>query len=645
MINGNYVYLGKTKQRSSGIIYEADLGDIMTWKPIDFEGTIALDKPLYEHLDQYLYEREGVLGKCIVHSIHLVGESQSSQSIFHMKLAEALEFFEKRIRQVALDPNQSPTMKDFHRSLSLINKGLWKYVETLESCVIELFQQIEQIGLEKWHHEIPSVVNSIKVLLMHRMEDMSWAIQRMEKLLWFYHKICSPNPIIHSMKRILPWSFLLDHRLILNLNRSKKFLTFRHKKFMDRVHEYNKLYEKIEVSLQKFRQYHVFNTLESNEQESFKKVYQLLKLWELNQSTQSIPKQKIVRAVRQVQGEDKIYQSFEDYYRALKHVLFHQARLLKLGPQNLWKEASGKTLILELISNHRVEIHTLGATVLKYRDFLLRNDPNPYIRSRWGFSEWIVGPEPTLSKRIVRLAFDIEALDSLYVKLRSSIEKELLDENKRFEQISEKIEDSLHELSQPLTTRPMMKRHIDFITNALGDLDELGSFNRAIMDYVGGVLSRILRVDWKYNVAFEIPKFKDVYLIHQGLLGHVEDRQHINRLNQFKHIIQEIEGWAQKKVTQRHIHEIEHDMSDIKVLLQEFLATVQRLLPIEKKVDTDLQRQEIRKDIQHKLLEYRYQFGQFFYHLSQNESEERSLRTQFLFVNQYFEAVESRLNE
>lgn len=618
---------------------------MVSWKPIDFEGITALDKSLYEQLDQFLYEKEGLLGECIVHSIQ--GSSKEphlpSKSIFHLKLSEALEQFEKKIRQVGLNHNFVPTIKDFHTTVSLINAGLWQYVETLEGCVVELFQQLDSLGLEKWNQDMLSTVNTIKIMLMHRMEDVSWAVQRLESLLWKYRGLCKrEGSYWENLKSWLPWTHLLDRGLLINLEKSKKFLGFRHKKFIDRMEDFKNFSEKIDQHVQKFQNYNMYQSLDSIDKDNFRRVYELLKLWELNQSSQSLPAFEVIKALRRVQGDERIFHVFKDYFLALKEILFSQARLFKLGPKTLWEDFSGKSLALDVLSGYRSEISTLGATVSNYRNFLLRTDPNPYVRSRWGFAEWIVGPEPAETKRLLDLGYEIESLDSLFEKLQESLKKGPSSENEelKLKQSAQFIEQWLHECSQPLTSRGIMHTKMEHIMSALVELDELGSFNKNVIDFVGQILSKSLRADWKYNTAFEIPKFQEIYQIHIGLIGRSEDRQHYNRKNKFKQIIQQIESWLKKKNTQKHIHEIEQDMSDIKILLQDFLAFVQRMTAGS---SIDIKKDKIQKEIVRQLLEYRYLFGHFFHQISQEETEGRLLRNQFLFVYQYFEAVENKL--
>lgn len=615
------------------------------WKPINFEGVITLDKSLYVQLDQFLYEKEGSLGEAIVFAINIIdGNSQLlAKEQLHMKLSEAMEVFEKRIRELE-SSSQLPNIKDFQKTLNIINENLWTYVETLENSVVELFQQLDQIGIEKWQKETASFVNSIKIMLTHRIEDVLWAISHLEKLLWKYKESCKGDENLwYRLKKCLPWFHLLDADLSKNLVKSKKFLEFRHKKFSDRMLDYNQLDTRINQNINKFQSYHAFNTLEFGDQEKFKRLYQLLKLWDLNQVSHSLPPQDIVGALRHVQNEERNYQLFRNYYNSLKDALYHQARLFKLGSEELWKGFAGKTLTFDLIAGYRQEVHTLGATILKYRDFILRTDPNPYIRSRWGFGDWVSGQEPQESKRLLGLAYEVESLDKFFAKLQNALDKGPSPEEEalKISKASDQITYLLRESSQPLISQSMMHANVERITNTLAELDELSSFNKEIIGFVGQILSKTLRADWKYNVSFSLPKFQEIYKIHINLIDGSEDRQHLNRIGKFKHIIQQIEEWSMKKVTQRHIYEIEQDMSDIKVYLQDFLAYVQRVITGSEGPDSTQSRAIIEKQ----LLEYRYLFGQFLYHLTQNEPDERTLRNQFLFIYQYFEAVENKLHE
>lgn len=615
----------------------------MTWKPISFEGIASVDSSLYVQLDQFLYEKEGMLGECIVHAIHIMGDTQVSTRLrLRMKLSKAMDKFEKRIQQLSLVQENLPSISDFQKSTSLINNCLWQYVETLESCVIELFQQLDQVGLEKWHKTMGSGVDSIKIMLMQRLEEVSWAIRRMENLLRQYYKICSLKASNWTkFKHYMPWSHFLDSNLQVNLEKSKKYLSFRHKKFTDRMKDYNKFVDKINQDIAQIQNYHVYKSLDSNDQENFKRLYERLKLWELNRLSKSFPSQEMDWAVHQIQSDEKNFQVFNEYYHALKNILFHQARLFKLGPSTMWTDSSaGKSLAIELMKGHRQEIETLNSTVSRYRDFLLYTDSK-----RSSFRKWMMRSEPKQSQRLLTLSYKIESLDRLFEKLYHSLDEGPSGHENaaRLSEVSRHIDSCLHESSHPLASKSLMHNNVSRIMNSLSNLDEIGSFQRSIVDFVGLILSKTLRIDWKYNVAFEIPKFHEVYDIHMGLIGPSEDRQHFNRIKKFNHMIRQIEDWSQNKTMQNHVHEIEHDISDIKGQLQDFLVFIQRTVSILK---PDLENMEkFRKETSYQLLEYRYLFGKFLHHLSQTKTYEPFLRKHFLFVYQYFEAIENKLYE
>lgn len=616
----------------------------MEWKPIDFQGIVSLDKPLINQLTKYLDEKESQLANAINQTIpepkqEAVAPVLPNPFVRH-RLSESLESLDKKIREMGLQTVVHPPENDWQRVKNELNEALWNYVETLESCVIELFQQLGQLGLEHWRPHLAEALTAIKILLMQRLEECIWTIRRLETLLKSYKKLCVKGK--SSFKNYQwPWQWLLDKGLISNLEKTQKFLFFRYKRFMDRFNKYVKLHGKSEESLLKFDEYLVLPRLESSSQEKYKRMYQLLKLWEANKVSRSLPKQEIIRTLRNAISPEQAYALFQEYYKALKNELFLSSRRIKDENSGYQQEFLSKELG-KALENCRLETHTLGAAAAKYRDFLLRTDPNPYVRTRWGFTEWIVGPEPHQTKEMLGLVYEIEDLDALFLSLRQSIEKGKTHlESIKIGQYNAEIQRWIHEIGQPLTSDSIMKDYAEKILSHLKELDELGSFSQSTVEFVGNTLSKTMRIDWKYHVLFEIPLFFEIYQMHQGIVGTIEDRQHLNRLNKFNGLIDQIEDWLKIKFVPRHSQEIEHDMNDIKEYLQDFLGTIQRQLN-----DASLstgQAKLIIREISQQLMEYRFIFGKFFHHLRQNDLEERSLRNQFLFVDQYFESMDNKI--
>lgn len=619
----------------------------MSWQPIDFQGIVTLDNPVIDLLHQYLDEQEGQLSRAILDSAPYNSQSPllpySASS--PIKLSEAIEVFSKRSSQVPSETSRLPD-EDWRISARKINKALWKYVETLEGSITELFQQVDQIGLEQWHSRLPHVVGSIKDLLQHKIEELTWGIKRLEDLLW-KNRLSS-----HSASKgwALPlklqrnWTHILDKELIVNLDKSQTFLRLQYNKFLNRYGGYVKLQEDVEKTLEKFDSYPVLPSLDKDHQYLFKKLYQLLKLWDMNKSAKAVPPRELVLALRHALSIEKATSILKYYYNALKNLLFTLSRTFKVHGTTLLEESPMKEAVQLEIGNCQEEIHTLGATISHYRDFLLRADPDPYVRSRLGFSEWVVGPEPAQTKPLLELGYDVEHLSDLCTRLSNSLKKSSSHPQKTsIYDLDQEIQPLLHEMGQPLATRRMIRSKAEHVLSLLTQLDEWDSFSNETVDYVGTVLAKLLRVDWKYHTLFEFNNFHQLYSIHQGLIPSVSDRSHINRLQKFTKLLNHVQEWVTRHRTQSHFHDIELDMNDLKVYLQDFLGYVQRISQ-----DQTLSREKIqslKSDIAQQLLEYRYLFGNFFFHLRQNESEGQLIRRQFLFVNQYFDSIEIKLQE
>lgn len=621
----------------------------MSWKPIDFQGIISLDSPLVGLLEQYLEEKEGQLALAIYEAIPPTKAEPvppvlpPSTPIF-LKASDAIEAFVKRNYQHSHDlPDPLVELADWNRSVEQINDALWAYLEIIEGCVTELFQQLEQISLDQWHTRLLQVVGAIKNILMHRMEELIWAIKRLEKLLWKSRCACEPinSRIIFWYKLAPYWSSLLDRSLITHLEKNQEWLRSQYAKFQKRYNAYIALLGQAEKSLEKFTKYPILPSLDPEMQKIFIGLYQLLKLWELNNAAKALPARDFVIALRNALSVDKAMGLFRDYYNALRANVFETSADFKKRATELAAETATKTLMKEFISDCQAETHTLGATISHYYDFLLKSDPNPYVRTRLGFSEGTVDSDPPQTKPLLHLGFDVEALSELYDILAQAIKKG--PQQKNLVVLDNELQSLLHELGQPLATHRMMRTRAERILDLLQQFDELGSFDKHVIAYIGSVFSKLLRLDWRYHVLHGIPLFHQLYGIHHGLIKPVKDRQHISRMQKFQRLLQQVQDWVKSQKTQSHFYDIELDINDIKGYLQDFLGYVQRIAS-----DTSLTKNqafEYHEKITQELLEYRYLFGNFFYQLRQNETEGLLVRRQFLFVDQYFESVEYKLYE
>lgn len=619
----------------------------MTWKGIDFQGIVTLDQGLIDELRFYLLEKESQLGKILLDTIEAAPPASQPSLYFPpimitRPLLDSTELFAKGVRSFAKNKQLQKPKDAWKNTSNLINAALWDYVEILEGCITELFQQLNHVGFEVWRPDLVVVVETVHEILLQKIRELYRVIDLLKTSLREYRYICQGRKRWFSIN-LSCWP-LIDSSIITSLNKCEKTLIREKEKFISRYHAFTAINQQADDALKKFSQFVLLNKLDEGIQNDIKRIYKLLKIWKLNQKTKALSEREPIRVMRSGFSIEKATQLFKFYYLFLRTTLYERSKILKMGPRGLFEEEGSKKLILDTVNGYRAEVHTLGATVAQFREYFLDTNPDPYVRSRWGFPEWIVGPEPHQTKELQDLVFKLERLDKLYSEISLAIHRgyqpgESFQLSKQYREVLR----LLHEMGQPLTSRAFMKSRSEKILTLLQEMNELGSFNPEVIDYVGKVLSKAMRVDWQYHVLFEFTKFHHLYEIHRGLIGSLDNRLHLNRLNKFKKIVKKLQEWVANRDTGKHVHEIEMEMSDLRLYLQEFLANVQReLISAEQHPEAF---RKIKLENSSQLLEYRYLFGNFFHFLHQNEPEGKTIRNQFLFVDQYFETVENHLHD
>lgn len=611
----------------------------MSFSSINFLGIVNLDQKIVEELTQYLKEKESRLAHRLLRPIQSLSDQPSLPDNSSLKLSEAVERLSrglrllKRGREKAIE-NGEPVIKE-------INKAFWEFTEVLEGSVVELFQQIRQIPLHRWHVSISPVVHAIKMLLLHHLEEMVWAIHRLEKPVSDYLQI--ERSTSRQWLSFTPFKKEgLDRHLLRNLRQTEQYLKTQYEAFHQRYTQYMHLSVQIENELQIMKGYPILALLEVQEQNLYVDIFRLLKIFEMKR----LPKKELslesVRALKQLASVDHVIQLFRLYYRELKGALFSSS--LEWKSLNR-EEGSFKDAALRLkgkIQEYKRELQQLIQTISRYRTFTLQTDSNPYVRSRWGFTEWIVGPEPVPAKRLLHLSYAIEELEGHFNEFSESLTDALVQSKGEEWAPPEEIDRLLHEMGQPLISRAMMRERGEELLTEIKNCNELGSPFMAVIPYTEEILSKAMRVDWKYHVLHEFPLFHQLYRLHQGLAEYFEDPAHAFRLDHFHQLFDQIEDWVDKGDVYSHVHEIEMDMNDMKTYLQDFLASIQRIA--KEGAQDPFLNYTLRKFRQH-LLEYRYIFGQFFSIIMAKSTDGQQLRIQFLFVDQYFEAMENLITE
>ncbi len=609
---------------------------------IDFQGLIDLDPKVVAELSSYLQEKETRLAYQIINAINPMQVEAFNpilpMSNIHIKLSEAVDGFSKKVRSfVSGTFNQMPN-DNGSRVLSEINKALWDYTEVLESGVIELFQQVKQVNVDRWHISINDVVLSLKDLLLHHVEDLKWAVMRLEQPL---KDFVLKNENKSGFKSFLSgFHKYIDSGILKNLDQSDTYLKKNYDAFQKQYQEFEKVNFSIEEPMRKLNGFPVYSVLDSPVQSIYGNVFKLLKMLEQNKKGDLAV--ETVRSLKNMASVDSVSRILELYFEELADRYFKSSLDLKAFDKEpeLFKEQVEKLKVK--LREYSEELKVLIMTIGQYRSFILKAHPNPYVSSRWGFTEWIVGPEPEKAKQLLHLIYKGNDLLKDYQNFMSALDRTFQEQQKREIEAHHEIESLLHEMGQPLISRTMMHSRAEKLLEQINACDEVGTSSRGTVIYIGEILAKAMREDWKYHVMHEFTLFHEIVRKHLGLSRISVEPPHVMRKRRFQQLFDQIGKWIQKGDFYSHVHEIELDINDMKTYLQDFLAMVQRA---EKEKSSNPFLDETIKKFRLQLFEYRYQFGYFFYLLMSKNSDCQQLRNQFLFVDQYFETIENLLNQ
>ncbi|MEX1012518.1 MAG: hypothetical protein WD595_05190 [Waddliaceae bacterium] len=547
--------------------------------PIEFHGVASLDLEVAEKLKAYLQEKESEL--------------------LLLRVADT---------------------EQWEHEASRINNLLWEYVELLDGFSVELYRHVKQINFDQWTEGLCKIVNDISTVLMEKMKGALFTIDKLENSLW---KIRLKNEkkkgkIQTFFKRLYyPFVSILDRSLNSYLKKSVYQLKSQKNSFHTRYENFQVLQQKVEHSLKKFEHFKIFSSLDSKTKQDYKELHRLLKMWQLDEKTHAIPPKDIARLLRSRISIEQMTTHFKTYFDQATEQLFALSRTIKSDQLKIPTK--------DQFNAFRREVRSLKATIATYRNFFLRTHPNPYVRTRFGFSEWVVGPEPTQTRKLLNLVFEVEQLDELYEDLQASTQNRV---ETPLQNPADEIDATLHEMGQPLTPRHLLRSRAEKLLEQLEGLDELGSKDPKVVQVVGSALSKAISIDWRHQVLFEFPLFHQLYKLHCGIDSIPKDEEHQRRKECFTNAISKCQKWVTSRKAYRHANELNLLIQDVENKLSAFLNDVKE----EKKGSQIIQRE---------LLEYRYQFSEFFHFLNDFDSEGKWIRNQFLFVNQYLETIDN----
>jgi len=610
---------------------------------IDFQGIIDLDQKRVGQLEQFLENKESRLANQMLHLLSPTEKAVPiiSRSGLSLKFSEAIEIFSKK-----RESNHPPSHESINDAVRRINGLLWEFIEILEGCVVELFQQAGQIRIDRWHTSIWHAVQAMKEILLHRIEDLMWVIPRLEKPL----KECFQKFTARSKGWRGWFSFrtrCLDQNLLVNLQQAKKCLNSEHEALLQRYSGYMSLNLKMEKILQTTQHFPILTSLDVSDQHLYIDLFRLLKMMELNHPPRKEITAEMTRALKLLTSVKTMISLLEAYHLKIKEFFFKSSLEWKSLHQRKEGIEEASEGLQKKVKVHQEELRKLIQTMSCYRLFILKNDPNPYVRSRWGFTEWIVAPEPKKGKILLNMIYLAQELASDLTEFEKHLRGDPLAQQS-LKEPHEDIENLLHEMGQPLVSHSVMRSRAERLLDHLKGCNEMGSPHLSTIDYVEDVLSKAMREDWRYHVLHELPLFHRIYRLHQGLVQHPQEPAHAFRMERFHLLFNEVQNWVEKEEIDTHSHEIQLDMNDMKTLLQDFFASIQRILKqnsLDPVLDQTLYTLPLHiHRARQQLLDYRYLFGQFFLNITSKSGEGTQLRNQFLFVDQFFQSIENLLN-
>ncbi len=594
----------------------------MTLAPTEYRGIVSLNQSLVQELTGFLREREGYLADALKQAFAGTLEPIRPE-------ANTLALALNSLQSAHYIPATTASLPQLQHDL---NTALWSFVEVLEGGVTELFEQLDETRLQDWDDQLADVLGALVSLFQNHLQGTMHAIDRLEDILW------KCRDYMQIGKLHTPWlrqllrcgRSLLDSQIGKNLDKALSFLNERYRNWHKRYVTYVNFNSRAAEATYQLDGLSLFETLPQQSQDIYRYVLRMIKLWEIDAGAKAVLLDDVRRAIRDTVHSDTVFDVFHHYYNILKDALFTTSKEIKVG---------GDTLPLADIGLHsatvRKEVEILRSSIARYREFLLRTDPNPYVRSRWGFPEWVVGPEPESCRQLLKMEFQIEALDRLYASFSTALMGKADESRETTQATVQDIQRSLHALGQPLLSRHLMLAEGGRLMDKVDRFDELASTHPRAIDFVGDILLRALRYDTKFSLLPDNTTFHKVYAIHHGLAADlISDPAYQQSVETCKLAIGRILKWLKKDHADKQSGDVDQLHEQVSQQLTTLYDTIQGLSS-EKRDAISATRQ--------KLLELRYLLNDFYHRLNSSGMEGRQLRSRFITLDHQIEAVETQL--
>ncbi|MGK5594866.1 MAG: hypothetical protein ACSNEK_05875 [Parachlamydiaceae bacterium] len=520
------------------------------------------------------------------------------------------------------------------RHSSTLNKEIWRYLELIEGNIVELFVQLEMIDINLWNESLCESLSFITIELRTYLDELLILIRSLEhclseqKVLYYTKKM----PFHWLIRSLLRQSHSIDPQIKLNIENSKSYLDTQfcslHKKMNRVIGEKYKIAKEAKSLKSLIGLYQ----LDKREREYFLQFYRSLMLRSFAIQEKIISKNDFWKYFDFTYSPTKLIELFSKYYEVLLRTFYRLC--------HDWRETHHQKIVEDIESLGKEKIHLEGV-LRKYRSLLLVLNPNPYVSTKLGFSESVVGPEPTYSLQLKELLFALTSLNKLIGRFSDSIVlNKFEDADSKLKRVKTAIELLSHQMGQPLISRKQMVNLMERMVTLLEELDELGGSVGDVSEIITTALLTLLNYDWYHQILQGNEKFKEVYDIHLQVEKKAQNLAHEHRLVKMEDSLFRLKSLLGFQDPFKVINDAESDLTEINALLQELFYSTKRLWENTNEADKFTLAGRLKLEV----LEYYQLFSSFLVPLNKEEPNGKLLLNSFFSVKQYLDATLQVIN-
>lgn len=413
------------------------------------------------------------------------------------------------------------------------NRVLWNGAEEAAALSRRLFEQLYVIGIFQWTPALQECVALTSAALKARVEALTKVCVNLAETLWMYD---NDAPLDEDPEQ---WfAFIrplrregIDSSLNTHLEQTQQFVSSQAESYHARFTDFFHFMERASHAVDKVTEKVLCRELPDQLRAAYEHIIIGLSIWENDANAGGILLDELSRSLRKDDAVTCGYVLFHEYFKRLFDFLFATSRSLKGTVQVDFIS------IRQALTDAETELRELKRTVARYREFMLITDPDPYVRTRLGFKEWVVGEEPLPCRQLYALEIELESSLRLYEAMIASCSGVSCAEiSAQADATKPELTEALHVLSQPTLTALPLKRHLSHISGLLMALRELTNRDRSIVNLMARTLLKLL-CDERCQEPFYLDfQFMNLYLVHhhlvQPMVSDPTHRRHIESLEQ-----------------------------------------------------------------------------------------------------------------